>query len=98
MALFISAIMREQQRALALDSKHEESKARGAQVCAAGQPLCGNWVVTKDPKAVPPNVGKPPTVVTRATERVQRSFRLRLRGVAKVALLRGKMLGLGFRV
>ena len=26
MALFISAIMREQQRALALDSKHEESK------------------------------------------------------------------------
>ena len=36
MALFISAIMREQQRAFALESKHEENKA---------DKLCRDWSV-----------------------------------------------------
>lgn len=44
-ALFISAIMREQQRALALDSKHEENKAGGCLIPFFGGTLW--WATNK---------------------------------------------------
>ena len=66
MALFISAIMREQQRALALDSKHEENKAGGCLIPFFWGTLVGNqqegplkWLVPFGLQGHPCGTGKP---------------------------------------